>query len=593
MQNTVRTHSFYPNNWAAISNQIMGAICLILMLLINEPFVHAQNEAQPNLKIPVPTEPQLRWQNYERTMFIHYNPTTWTGSEYDDLSLSLDRMNPKQLDTEQWCSVAKSWGAQLILFVAKHTGGFCWWQTETSEYGIKNTPWKDGKGDVLAELSTSCKKYGLDLGVYIYPGDESWGAGIGSGGRTKDPMKQKAYNEIFRQQLTEVLTKFGTIREVWFDGSCVIDVSDILKKYASDAVIFQGPMASIRWVGNENGIAPYPNWYTLRKSDLETGVATALHSDPDGDAYAPVEMDLPLLVNGGHKWFWAPGTDHLLLSVEQLMDIYYKSVGRGGVMLLNSTPDTTGLIPETHVAVYEAFGKEIKRRFGHPLQTASAKGYELVLEFDSSTFVNHAVIREDVAQGQRVRKYVIEGFFKGSWINILNGSSIGTKKIDYFDSKKVSKFRIRITEATAVPIIKEFAVYNVYDIEGGTNVIPGVQTVTIGGWNVDTFSNEWRDFELDLTPYIDRIGQYELNFKRISNDWTKDWGLEFRDWQVVMYGKVMPDAIEKKDKSWRFILTKSQQTEAADDYPTIFRVKIRSKPGKTVGDIELKAIEYH
>ena len=215
-----------PSFWAGLAG--------ILISILPAP-VQAQSSA-----VPVPSAPQLRWQNYEQTMFIHYNPTTWTNREYDDLSLPLSRMNPDKLNTDQWCQAAKSWGARLIIFVAKHTGGFCWWQTKTTEYGVSHIPWMNGKGDVLKMLSESCKKFGLDLGVYIYPGDEKWGAGIGSGGKTKDPAKQEAYNQVFRQQLTEVLSQYGPIREVWFDGSCIIDVSDILKKVSSERILSVG-----------------------------------------------------------------------------------------------------------------------------------------------------------------------------------------------------------------------------------------------------------------------------------------------------------------------------------------------------------------
>jgi alpha-L-fucosidase len=286
-------------------------------------------------------------------MFVHWSVNTWQthrglDNEWDDLSTPLTRINPTKLNTDQWCETAKSWDAKMIIFVAKHVGGFCFWNTNTTDYGIRNTPWKNGTGDVLQELSRSCKKYGLDLGIYIYPGDPHWGAGPGSGGITSDPSKQEAYTKVFRQQMTEVLSRYGEIREIWFDGSCRIEVDDILDTYARNAVIFQGPMASLRWVGNEDGFAPFSNWYTLSSTDLKTGVATAVQSDPFGDAYAPVEIDVPLLKNGGHKWFWAPQTDHLILTTEQLMDMYYKSVGRGSVLLLNSTPDTTGVIPAAH-----------------------------------------------------------------------------------------------------------------------------------------------------------------------------------------------------------------------------------------------------
>lgn len=542
--------------------------------------------------IPTPSFPQLRWQNYEQIMFIHFNPTTWTGKEYDDLTLPLERMNPTLLNTDQWCEVAKSWGAKMILFVAKHTGGFCWWQTETSDYGIKNTPWRGGKGDVLADLSKSCKKYGLDLGVYVYPGDEKWGAGIGSGGRTKDPSKQEEYNKVFRQQLIEVLTKYGNIRELWFDGSCVIDVSDIIEKYASDAVIFQGPKATIRWVGNEDGIAPYPNWYTIMRSDLATGVSTALHSDPDGNAYAPVEVDLPLLKRNGHKWFWAPNTDHMILPVDQLMEVYYRTVGRGAVMLLNSTPDTTGLIPESHVKIYKAFGDEIERRFGKPVASTSGMGNELEIGFETPTIINHAVTREEIAYGQRIRSYTVEGLTARGWKTLCIGTSVGTRRIDRFDSVAVSKVRLTVTNTKARPIIKAFSVFNVKNINNAAMSVTETKPTVIGSWNAQTFSDQWQSLELNLTPHITSIGQFEVNFQMVSYDWNKDWGLEFKDWEVEMYGKKLPEAVQKVENGWKFIITRSQQTDRMDDFPTVFRVKVRTKPGGTMGNIEFQKVVY-
>jgi alpha-L-fucosidase len=564
-------------------------ISIIAIVLLSLPtLVNAQKSS-----VPLPSVPQLRWQNYEQSMFIHYNPTTWTNREYDDLSLPLSRMNPDKLNTDQWCQAAKSWGAKLIVFVAKHTGGFCWWQTKTTEYGVSHIPWMNGKGDVLRMLSESCKKYGLDLGVYIYPGDEKWGAGIGSGGKTKDPAKQEAYNQVFRQQLTEVLSQYGQMREVWFDGSCIIDVSDILKKYASDAVVFQGPQATIRWVGNESGIAPYPNWYTLKKADLATGISTALHSDPTGDAYAPVEIDLPLLANNGHKWFWAPGTDKFILTQEQLIDVYYRTVGRGAVMLLNSTPDTTGLIPESHLKAYKGLGDEIQRRFGSPIKTISGKGSELIMDFGKSLLVNHAVIQEDLAFGQRIRKYSIEGLENGKWVLMSEGSSVGQKRIDPFEGKTITKMRLTVTESAAEPVIKTFSAFFIEGYQQKAGVADAAKnTTTIGSWNRETFSDDWKEFRLDLTPYIKFIGQYTLSFEMVSYDWSKDWGLEFKDWQVEMYGKNLPQAIEKIKDGWAFRLTRSQQTDKADDFPTIFKVLVRTKPGQTMGNITLKRVVY-
>ena len=172
---------------------------------------------------------------------------------------------------------AKLWGAKEILLVAKHTGGFCWWQTETHENTVsRRRPGKRGKGDLLAELSASCRAEGLHLGVYVYPGDDTWGAPSGSGGRTKDPSKQPAYNQVFRQQLTEVLTRYGTIARK--SGSTGVALS-MSVTYSSNtppnAVIFQGPQATVRWAGTENGKLPYPAWNSLKRQDLKTGVSTA------------------------------------------------------------------------------------------------------------------------------------------------------------------------------------------------------------------------------------------------------------------------------------------------------------------------------
>lgn len=421
-------------------------------------------------RIPLPSSPQLRWQNYEQIMFLCLDPATWQGREYDNHSLPLDAINPQLLDTDQWCKVAKSWNAKLILFVAKHTGGFCWWQTSTSEYSIRNTPWKSGKGDVLKELAASCKKYGLDLGIYVYPGDEQWGAGIGSGGTTKDPARQAAYNEVYRKQLTEVLTQYGPIKEVWFDGNCHIPVDDILRKQASDAVILQSKSANLRWVGNEDGHAPDPNWYTLKKEDLNTGVSTALQSDVNGDVYAPVEVDVPFLKNGGHKWFWGPDTDHLLMTQEQLMNLYYKSVGRGSVLLLNATPDTSGLIPASHVGIYETFGKEIAARFNRPIKKVKGTGDILELSFKQPTEINHCILQEELSKGQRVISYLIEGYGNDNqWKELYAGRSVGNKKIDYFDTVKLQKIRVRFTACKDSPQIKNFAVYNIPAEDDSTN----------------------------------------------------------------------------------------------------------------------------
>jgi alpha-L-fucosidase len=582
------------------------SLIIILVVIIFSGCV-SQN-AEKNLTIPLPNKAQLRWQNYERTMFVCIDPATWQGREYDNHSTPLNRINPTALNSDQWCEVAKSWDAKLILFVAKHTGGFCWWQTNTTDYGIKNTAWKNGKGDVLKALSESCKKYGLDLGIYVYPGDETWGAGIGSGGITKDSTKQEGYNKVFRQQLTEVLTNYGPVREVWFDGSCQINVNDILEKYASNAVILQGPKANLRWVGNESGYAPFSNWYTLNSKDLETGVATAIQSDPFGDAYAPVEIDVPLLKNRGHKWFWAPYTDSLILSTEQLMNIYYKSAGRGAVLLLNSTPDTTGLIPDSHVAAYKAFGNEIKRRFDTPIMKTSGKGNSLELKFSNPTEINHVILQEEIAMGQRVLGFSIEIMDENKqWKEVFIGTSIGSKRICYFAPVKTEKIRASFTNTKAKPLITNFAVYNIEGVSPEPEIrkdqskfYDGIlrknatdQTdepaVEIGKWESDSFSDSnWKEMSFDLTKFMGRVGQYEITFA--LKDISRESGLEFKDWEMEMYGSKTKSTIEFLKESSTFRITRSQQT--LDEFPTILRLKIKSGTKKSAGIITLKMLTY-
>lgn len=564
---------------------------LYIIFLLSVPFFLKAQKTD----IPLPSQAQLRWQQYEQIMFVHLSPAIWQGREYDNHSYPISRINPKQLNTDQWCEVAKSWNAKMILFVAKHAGGFCWWQTSTSDYSIKNTPWRNGKGDVLKDLSASCKKYGLDLGIYVYPGDEHWGAGIGSGGKTEDPSKQEAYNKIYRQQLTEVLTQYGPIKEVWFDGNCHVPVNDILEKYASDAVILQSKKANIRWVGNEDGIAPDPNWYTVNKKDLDTGVSTALHSDVNGDCYAPVEVDVPMLKNNAHKWFWAPNTDHLLMTVEQLMNLYYKSVGRGSVLLLNSDPDTTGLIPASHVKRYAEFGKEIKKRFDHPIKKTSGNTQELILDLGKPTVVNHCILQEQLEKGQRVTSYKIEGLDKNNkWILLSKGTSIGNKKIDYFQNTLVEKVRLQILASKSVPQICNFAVYHVEsDLSDITAMNNMAKPVVISSWGNSTYSEElWTELTLDLTPYVNNIGHYDISFNVLAYDYTnkQPTGLQFKDWKLEMYGKEFPEGIAKLDGKSVFRITRSQQT--LDEFPTRLRVKVKRNPTKSTGEVTIQRIVY-
>jgi alpha-L-fucosidase len=440
-------------------------------------------------------------------MFVHFTPGTWNRSESDTPALPLNRFDPAKLNTDQWCEVALSWGAKEVLFVAKHVGGFCWWQTG-SDYSIGNTPYKGGKGDVLSELAQSCRKYGLNLGVYIYPGDMQWGAGPGSGGQTADPSRQAAYNKVFREQLTEVLSEYGDVLEVWFDGSCKIEIGDILDKYAKNSVVFQGPHATIRWPGTESGKLAYPAWNSVRCKDLRTGVSTQLHGTPDGDCWAPLEADTPLYE---HYWLWSPENIKKRKSIEMLMECYYKSAGYGGVFLLNATPDTTGLIPDSDVEHYKALGAEIDRRFKTPLKSIeNAQGTISRITFSSPTLINHVVTMEDYRKGERIRAYRIKGLVDGEWIELVEGQSVGRKKIDYFDEAEVSAVELNITEHVGSPLIRSISVYYVDQFTPFKNESLNIWAATaeVMEFKENMFVSGKAEIEVDLSDLINLPGQY-------------------------------------------------------------------------------------
>ena len=402
-----------------------------------------------------PSPQQLAWHDYELGMFIHIAPQTWQDSESDNLTTPLSAINPAKLDTDQWVRVAESLGAKYIVFVAKHEGGFCWWQTETTDFGVRGTPWRGGKGDVLADLAASCRKRGMKLGVYLSPQDRKHGIAVG--GRAKDPSQQSAYETLFRKQLVEVLSKYGDMAEVWFDGNLIFDVGDILAKHAPNAVVFQGPQASIRWVGNEDGVAPDPAWNSVNvpSAGVKWGDYTSAQSVFGGSRWLPIECDARIRAT----WFWKTNNEQTLKSVDRLMDMYYRSVGHGAVLLLNSTPDRSGLIPEADAQRAAEFGETIRRRLGTPIAETRGIGNERTLTFKGPTSIEHVVMMENLAGGERVREYVVEGRVAGQWQPVSSGTAIGHKKIDRVAPTVVDALRLRITRSADTPDIRRFAAY--------------------------------------------------------------------------------------------------------------------------------------
>jgi alpha-L-fucosidase len=384
-------------------------------------------------------------------MFVHFAPNTWQDREYDDRSTPLSSIHP-DIDTDQWASVAADLGARYVVFVAKHQGGFCMWQTQTTDYGIRNTPWKGGRGDVMADLAASCRRRGMGLGVYLSPRDDNFGAGGGGTCATRE--QQAAYDALYRQQLTELLTRYGDLIEVWFDGSIVVPVGDILAAHAPHAMIFQGPHATIRWVGNEDGFAPYPAWNGLPRRAAATGTATAKDGDPDGDAWLPNEVDVSIR---RPNWFWSTSDERNLLSRDALLEIYYRSVGRGAQLLLNIPPDRTGHIPAADAARAKEFGDEVRRRFGTSVGETRGQGRDIVLRLPAPAAVDHVVLEEDLRGGERIRAYRLEGLAAGRWVALGEGSAIGHKRIQPVAPGTLEAIRLDVTRSAGAPRIRRLA----------------------------------------------------------------------------------------------------------------------------------------
>jgi alpha-L-fucosidase len=475
----------------------MARVLIVLSVLVASSF---SIQAPPPVRMARPTADQRAWQDLAMGMFIHFAPNTWQDREYDDLSTPPSSIDPANLDTDQWVDAAVTMGAKYIVFVAKHAGGFCMWQTATTDYGVRSAAWRGGKGDVLADLAASCRKRGIALGVYLSPQDAKQGAS--TGGRCQTPEAQAAYNRMYREQLTEVLTEYGRMTEVWFDGSLVVPVGDILEKFAPGAMVFQGPYATIRWVGNEDGFAPYPAWNGLPAVDARTGIATAMHGDPDGETWRPNEVDVSLR---RPNWFWSTTNHTRILTLDQLLEIYYRSIGRGANLLLNVTPDRAGLVPAADAARLQEFGNEIRRRFGRAVAERVGSGATVELSLKSPATIDHVILQEDTAQGERVRQYTLEGHLGGAWTPLGAGTAIGQMRIQPVEPRTLDAVRLTVTRSAATPQIRRLAVF-------ATGAAPPkTWNDQARVWSADSVGR-WKDgaAAIDLTKRIDTAGQYRV-----------------------------------------------------------------------------------
>ncbi len=399
-----------------------------------------------------PTKQQHEWQDIEFGIFCHFGMNTFHDKEWSDGTLDPATFNPTELDAEQWVRAARDAGAKYFMLTAKHHDGFCLWQTFTTDYSVKRSPWRNGKGDVVREVADACRKYGVKFGVYLSPWD-----------RHEPCYKDKeAYDEFYKRQLKELLTGYGELVEVWFDGAGSEGreydwpgIIALVRTYQPDAMIFNMGEPTIRWVGNEDGVAPYPCWNTVRKEDVLQFWRGRGKADPEGNVWLPAECDARIRRN----WFWHSDDAKTLKSVDTLMDMYYRSVGHGCNLLLNVGPDRRGLLPEQDVARLREFGGQIARRFSKSLASTSGTGERLSISFRQPTWVDHAITMEAIQNGERVRLYVVEALVNDQWKTVAEGTAIGHKKIDRFPAVQPKGVRFRCLSSKGEPQIRRFAIF--------------------------------------------------------------------------------------------------------------------------------------
>jgi len=440
-------------------------------------------------KYPVPNKRQLAWQEAELGVVFHYDLHVFDNKKYGQGGNRIDPVddyqifNPKNLDTDQWVKAAKDAGAKFAILTATHETGFALYQSDVNPYCMKALKYKDGKGDVVRDFVNSCRKYGIKPGIYL---GIRWNSFIGvhdfkvNGEGEFRENRQKWYNKMVEGMVKEICTNYGELFEIWFDGGAghpdngAPDVLPIVRLYQPNCLFYHnGQLAEARWGGSESGTVSYPCWATfpypstgagetVRKNIHANNFKLLKEGDPNGKYWMPAMADAPLRgYNGRHEWFWEPGDEEHIFPVDDLMEMYYKSIGRNSTLIIGLTPDPNGLLPEPDVKRLKEWGDEIKRRFSNPIATTSGEGKKIVLKLNKPSIINHIIIQEDIKYGERIRNYQIEGLENGKWKVIAKGKSIGNKRIERFNDIKVNQIRLIINTSNGKPLIKSFNAYYV------------------------------------------------------------------------------------------------------------------------------------
>ncbi len=428
------------------------------------------------VKVVVPNEIQRRWADAEIGVLIHFDmPVYKPDYRWSDWGThpSPSVFNPTKLNTDQWLETASKLGAKYAVLVAKHCSGFSLWPTEAHDYSIKHSPWKDGKGDIVSDFMKSCKKYGIKPGIYASTTANGY-LHVKNPGLVQEgaPVTQEEYNKIVTQQLTELWSNYGELFEIWFDGGVLskeqggADVLALVQKLQPNAIAFQGPYGHpnlVRWVGNEEGVAPYPCWATADSTTNADGtrVINGLNGNPDAPFWCPGESDFTLRWNSSFQggWFWHEGEGEKMCTVDELMRKYETSVGCNTNMLLGIVINKDGLVPDADVKRIEEFGQAIKASYSSPAAATQGSGTTYEVSFAAPKSIDRILIMEDISKGERVLSYKVSGECDGKWMNLCTGENIGHKRIQRFDARPVTKLKLEILDAKAEPHIASFQAF--------------------------------------------------------------------------------------------------------------------------------------
>jgi alpha-L-fucosidase len=420
-----------------------------------------------------PSPRQLAWQKLEYIAFAHFGINTFTDREWGDGQEDPALFNPTAFDADQWAEACRDAGMKMLILTAKHHDGFCLWPTAQTAHSVAASPWRKGQGDVVREVSAACERAGLKFGVYCSPWDRhepSYG-------------DSPAYNEFFRAQLHELLSDYGEIGEVWFDGACAEGPNGKRQEYdwqsyyeqvrrlQPDAVIaICGP--DVRWVGNESGLAREDEWSVVPASATDQAEVAANFLDFDALGtdigsrdkleaadrliWYPAECDVSIRPG----WFYHGAEDLQVKSLEHLLDIYHRSVGRNSLLLLNVPPDVRGLLHEQDVARLRQLRATLDETYGTDLTRvleqdrdgrwdATDEQATLELDLGAERCFDRLLLQEDIEQGQRVEAFVLEAWHNDSWKPVVRGGCIGYKRLERFGRVTASRVRLRVEQARA------------------------------------------------------------------------------------------------------------------------------------------------